>query len=491
MSRQVIILSGLICLCVTRCCSSRLEHCDNGKTNLITDLPGPDELVCRELWPEPQTNMPDVDTKHNIKAADYICMDKPLTYNERIPTHGPYRPVEAESGEYLYCPPQRWLHNLKNGALVFLYHPCVSAEARRSLAGLAHSCLSRYILTPHPWLSQHRPLAVVSWGHSLEMSRITLGVCDWLFTISSDINQSNTSQRAKYNLYLTKPAPLDKAENTSQEMSKVERLKFLKNCCMETLGLTELQRTRRRTRKSRMVVKQSLEEVELTDDVKPEEFNNTESAKLNRKDTLPQNRTKEMASLLVLTVTQSLSSAKDSKEPGDSAKDKSNATEKQFSPSNVTERPKFQSNRKTPKKTITGGKKHRIKTDTKAQRTGSECGELGQCGVSDSSKSPPLGGPLRGERMPIQRTDEAVWAAGALGFLLVLLTLSVLHTRLYRHWRASTSLYWHDNQQDYESVGDIIRRRLRMVGRRKRRSGQNRRQECPLLTDTSNEENSD
>lgn len=50
------------------------------------------------------------------------------------------------------------------------------------------------------------------------------------------------------------------------------------------------------------------------------------------------------------------------------------------------------------------------------------------------------------------RTDEAMWAAAALGFLLILLTLSVLHTRLYRHWRTVPSLYWHDPRQDYDSV---------------------------------------
>ncbi|XP_073673887.1 uncharacterized protein tp53i13 [Garra rufa] len=487
MSRQVIILSGLICLCVTRCCPSRLTHCDNGKTNLVTDLPGPDELVCQEVWPRSQTDMPDIDTKPTLKAADYICMDTPITYKDRIPTHGPYRPVEAESGEYLYCPPQRWLHNLRNGALVFLYHPCVSAEARRSLAGLAHSCLSHYILTPHPWLSQHRPLAVVSWGRSLEMSRITLGVCDWLLSISSNISQASTNQRAKYNLYLTKPASMDKPVNTSQDISKVERLKSLKNCCMETLSLIEVQKTRGRTRKSRMVVKQSLEEVKQKDDVKPYELNNTDSAKLNRTDTLPQNNTKVMASSSMLAVTQSLISAKDSKEP---TTDKTKTIEKQFPQNNATKGHKYQTDSKTHEKTLTEGKKHRIKTDTKAQRSGSECGETGQCGVPDS-QSPHLGGPLRGERIPVPRTDEAVWAAGALGFLLVLLTLSVLHTRLYRHCRSSTSLYWHDNQQDYENVGDIIRRRLRMIGRRKRRSSHSRRQECALLSNSSNEENSD
>ncbi|XP_048016928.1 tumor protein p53-inducible protein 13 isoform X1 [Megalobrama amblycephala] len=487
MSRRLILLSGFICLCVTRCCPSRLTHCDTGKTNLFTDLPGPEELVCQEHWPQSQTNIPDTDTKHIIKAADSICMDTPITYNDRIPTHGPYRPVEAESGEYLYCPPQRWLNNLKNGALVFLYHPCVSAEAHRSLAVLAHSCLPRYILTPHPWLSQHRPLAVVSWGRSLEMSHITLRVCDWLLFISSNISQASTNQRAKYNLFLTKPAPVHKPVNTSQEMSKVERLKSLKRCCMEALSLTEVQRTRRRTRKIRNVLKQSPEEVEPKYDVKPDELNSTKSAKLNRTDTLPQNNTKEMASFSMLTVTQSLSSAKDSEKSGD--KDKIIDAEKLFPQKKVTERHKYQIDRKTHKKTIVEGERHRVKTDTKAQRSGSECGELGQCGVSDSM-SPNLGGPLRGERIPIPRTDEAVWAAGALGFLLVLLTLSVLHTRLYRHCRSSTSLYWHDHQQDYENVGDIIRRRLRMVGRRKRRSSQSRRQECALLY-SSNEENSD
>jgi len=51
------------------------------------------------------------------------------------------------------------------------------------------------------------------------------------------------------------------------------------------------------------------------------------------------------------------------------------------------------------------------------------------------------------------RTDEAAWAAAAaLGFLLILLTLSVLHTRLYRHWRTAPSLYWRDTRQDYDSV---------------------------------------
>lgn len=83
------------------------------------------------------------------------------------------------------------------------------------------------------------------------------------------------------------------------------------------------------------------------------------------------------------------------------------------------------------------------------------------------------------------RTDEAVWAAGALGFLLVLLTLSILHTRLYKHWRRGTSLYWHDPRQDYDTVADVIRRRLRLSKKRRRRS---RKQECVLLPSSSSSE---
>lgn len=71
----------------------------------------------------------------------------------------------------------------------------------------------------------------------------------------------------------------------------------------------------------------------------------------------------------------------------------------------------------------------------------------------DCNKGPETRSSVVNKGMPrTPRTDEAVWAAAALGFLLILLTLSVLHTRLYRHWRTMPSLYWHDPQLDYDSV---------------------------------------
>lgn len=103
--------------------------------------------------------------------------------------------------------------------------------------------------------------------------------------------------------------------------------------------------------------------------------------------------------------------------------------------------------------TVTAGKQ-RIKTDVIELGAGGGCGVPGHCGSPDVATAV-LGGPLRGHKTIVQRTDEAVWAAAALGFLLVLLTLSVLHTRLYRNCRAPASLYWRKSQQDYESVAGM------------------------------------
>lgn len=79
-------------------------------------------------------------------------------------------------------------------------------------------------------------------------------------------------------------------------------------------------------------------------------------------------------------------------------------------------------------------------------RRQSSCDDRSDCANPSAAERRNVGP----QRTP--RTDEAAWAAAALGFLLVLLTLSILHTRLYRHWRTTPSLYWHDPQQDYDSV---------------------------------------
>ncbi|XP_037829121.1 tumor protein p53-inducible protein 13 isoform X2 [Kryptolebias marmoratus] len=106
----------------------------------------------------------------------------------------------------------------------------------------------------------------------------------------------------------------------------------------------------------------------------------------------------------------------------------------------------------------------------------------GKGGGGENHPPPPPAAAVKVGLQRTPRTDEAVWAAAALGFLFILLTLSILHTRLYRHWRTTPSLYWHDPQKDYDSVADVIRRRLRIAKKRRKRS---RRQECVLLPSSS------
>ncbi|KAG8147327.1 hypothetical protein E2320_000191, partial [Naja naja] len=58
-----------------------------------------------------------------------------------------------------------------------------------------------------------------------------------------------------------------------------------------------------------------------------------------------------------------------------------------------------------------------------------------------------------GLRVPTPRTEEAAWAASALTFLLVLLSLAVLYTRLHQKCRRGPSLYWMTSSEEgHETV---------------------------------------
>jgi hypothetical protein len=72
-------------------------------------------------------------------------------------------------GEYTFVPPQRWLHSLEHGAIVMLYHPCAIKSEVDKLRSLIKKCLYRHIITPYN-LTKERPLALVAWATSLELS---------------------------------------------------------------------------------------------------------------------------------------------------------------------------------------------------------------------------------------------------------------------------------------------------------------------------------
>lgn len=586
------VLLAALWLTLGRCES---PGCDNGKLYLEKDL-SPDAVS----WDcaESSQRLPSIDSVYDPEPARQICMDKPIYYNHTLPSSGAYRPVMAESGEYLYCPPQRWLNNLHHGATVLLYHPCAPHRERFLLSALARSCLPEFIMTPHQHLSESTPIALVSWGRTLELPTITSsGVCDWLVTTQATRNAfDGVTQNMKYDLLLTWSASLHRPTG---------RKESLRECCEETM-LSLLSGFKREGSnqmeeggQSRLIRAAAAGEKLETIENNSEGFNtrNNSSALINHtSETFPQRTggtknynstsgplsdlqspkkssesqiqsnsqavtartTPSLASHISATTLRTGSSrfgnfhseggksfpqsAAVQPEQADLRKPQTSAGTHPLTNSlnheqNQTVRPKYEGtssirhrgkdSRKHSTKLNTSNEKvfdrdhtanptmrdndvvdvkerevehrqvHRtphahqqdqnMDVDSQPQQrpqseshghTGS--GDCDGCRAGEPCDCTHAAGATRLQRTP--RTDEAVWAAAALGFLLILLTLSVLHTRLYRHWRTTPSLYWRDPQQDYDSVADVIRRRLRIAKRRRKRS---RRQECVLLPSSS------
>ncbi|KAG7281447.1 hypothetical protein CRUP_029896 [Coryphaenoides rupestris] len=188
---------------------SRVPGCDNGKS------------------------YPGVDTVYDPEPAKLVCMSQPINYPWTIPN----RPVGAESGEYVYCPPERWLNNVHHGATVLLYHPCAPLSERVRLSVLARSCLSDYIITPHPQLERTH-VALVSWGQTLELSTVlTSGVCDWLESVAAaavtgTIPDDMIASR-NYSLLLIRPA--EQRNKRLAKQARTNTMQSVRRCCEQSL----------------------------------------------------------------------------------------------------------------------------------------------------------------------------------------------------------------------------------------------------------------
>ncbi|XP_063061854.1 uncharacterized protein tp53i13 isoform X2 [Engraulis encrasicolus] len=679
--RLVIILTGI---CWTYQSTKAIQLCDNGKFHVELDLPHPSALHCSE----PLTDLVQqvfIDQKYPapLQPVKHVCMDTPISYNATIPSRGDHRPVSAEPGVYLYCPPQRWLNNLQHGSIVVLHHPCAAEEERSRLAALALSCLPGFIMTPHPWLNKHRPLALVSWGRTLEMSHVTTSeVCDWLVSVSSENRRHTWPMKRpgerRFSLLLTHAAPplqrpKESTRHTHAAVSHIDWLKNLRQCCEQTLSSPDQngdtqptdettrtqrreedavrrraggERTQRRRKRAAIPPRQAdqqetpISQVNNTTRLNNNNNNETDfhTAQLSQSN----HTSTPSAGVLVDThqpaagtepvgstdgpgrVTAHLSPPKEDEEReqggggpkkkkeeelvvekevhtrtdmqgqgggnssgapaataaatgggvgggrggnssetvgalagGDhslggaavvaggggggggvsgiqggnssagghssgggvqrkvtgAARTKSHSHSSSFSSHTRAHSQSHRKERPNQNPAAAGGgggggggvktsARQRVREDTEEQERLEGLEHQGRAGgggggTSTEVPGPGFGGRVvmgsmgvggGGDRFVTRRTDEAVWAAAALGFLLVLLTLSVLHTRLYRHWRTMPSLYWRDDTQDYDSVTDIIRRRLKLAGRRKRRAAAARRHEAPLLPNSSTDE---
>ncbi|XP_063147155.1 tumor protein p53-inducible protein 13 [Candoia aspera] len=114
-----------------------------------------------------------------------------------------------------------------------------------------------------------------------------------------------------------------------------------------------------------------------------------------------------------------------------------------------------------------------------------------RCPDSQHTKAPAqeVEGRQVGLRVPTPRTEEAAWAASALTFLLVVLTLAVLYTRLHQKCRRGPSLYWRTSSEEgRETVAAVMKRRLFSHHRRKRRLRQPPQQQRALLPSSSSDD---
>ncbi|XP_075450319.1 tumor protein p53-inducible protein 13 isoform X2 [Ascaphus truei] len=186
-ARTVLLLcsvrAGTVLLLCAACAGSDGATCDNGRV------------------------FPSLATRYKQENSYHACMDSKIEYTARIPNSGVHRPKWAEYGEYVYCPPQRWVHNLKHGGVAFLYHPCVHPQLKEALSLVARSCMYKHIITPLPSLSRERPLALAAWCATLEMSWIDPSeTSDWLRVSMYRVFEHETESGGSYQHLLIRPS---------------------------------------------------------------------------------------------------------------------------------------------------------------------------------------------------------------------------------------------------------------------------------------------
>lgn len=199
------------------------DQCDNAKWNLMLDWDYTSDYEYRcqpseELIPVTKTT-PQLSclSKEDIPQPIHQCMTTSIRYTDLPPRGGFHRPLWPVYGEYLYVPPQRWIHSLEHGAVVFLYHPCADQEEVRRLKKIARRCLRRHIITPYRKLPLDQPLALVTYGCKLTMSYIN----DETVVQFIKENAKNPTrapeyqawQDGQYSFYLIKPAEVVPGSN--------------------------------------------------------------------------------------------------------------------------------------------------------------------------------------------------------------------------------------------------------------------------------------
>ncbi|XP_077168799.1 tumor protein p53-inducible protein 13 isoform X2 [Paroedura picta] len=349
-------------------------------------------------------------------------------------------------GEHYYCPGQPWPIP-QQGGVAFVYHPSARSSLRGQLTLLTRACLPRYILASHGGLTQECPLALVAWGATLPLAKVELAhAVAWLKKHAAQESRSKPQAARRFRHLMKRPAVcvLDRAVCPAYRGQVLQKL----------FCHPDPSRSRREPRAS---ARRATEQ-------------------------LPRPRGSSHQDLAAANHSQARAAVPPSASPNLQAERKGvlGAREAKESSQMPTLPPSLRPRLGTRSWITTA---QAVEGATQKQ----------QCPCPDGDHHQAPGGQQleaaraqeAGGRVHTPRTEEAAWAASALTFLLVTLTLAVLYTRLHRNCRRGQSLYWTMSGEDgRETVATVIKRRiLSAQSRRKKRSRQHR----VLLRTTSSE----
>ncbi|XP_072047927.1 uncharacterized protein [Amphiura filiformis] len=159
----------------------------------------------------------------HTQAPLHKCLHEKIKYDSVLPTSGAHRPLWPKFGEYVYLPPQRWIHSLEHGAIVFLYSPCADDTQVNELRTIAHHCLNKHIITPYENLPQGYLFAVLSWGCKLLLPSFDKGkIKDFMIRKALQAPESDVEKEGQYEYGLLHGMELDEYEVTGDPVCPTE-----------------------------------------------------------------------------------------------------------------------------------------------------------------------------------------------------------------------------------------------------------------------------
>lgn len=150
------------------------RKCDDGRHGIETDW---NPLSQKEYTCDSPETIQTTAAPVRIDEPDYngpvyhICLNKEINYGTPLPLSGNHRPLWPKYGEYIYLPPQRWVHSIEHGAVALLFHPCMrDTKDVEELKHIVRGCLRKHVITPYKQLPNTHPLAIVTYRHGLLLS---------------------------------------------------------------------------------------------------------------------------------------------------------------------------------------------------------------------------------------------------------------------------------------------------------------------------------